>query len=145
MSKKFRCLLVLMFGPMFIGHAFANDPRIPTMLELRTLPPYCGPRIGELTFAHYPPQIVTANAPAAKMWKQRFGAANYSHLHHYCFGLNYINRARFMTNKVDRRHALTVAINNFNYVIKRWKPNFELYSSAKAYKHQAELMLSTAS
>lgn len=143
--RGFRGLVVVVLGMMLVNHALAAKPRVPTVMELRTLPPYCGPRIGELTFAHYPAEMVAANAPAAKMWKERFGAVNYSHLHHYCFALNYMNRARFEPNKNDKELYLKMALLNFDYVLKRWRPDFQLYGSAKVYRSQVETQRSLSS
>lgn len=131
---------------MSVSHyVLAAEPKVPTLMELRTLPPYCAPRIGQLSFAHYPREMVEANAPAAKMWKEQFGARNYSHLHHYCFALNFMNKSRFEFDKAKKRHYIKASIGNFNYVLERWDPNFQLYSQAKIYKMQMESLRSISS
>lgn len=39
-----------------------------------------------------------------------------------------------------RKHYLGSAINNFDYVLQRWKPGFPLYGNARSLKMQAERM-----
>lgn len=151
-SRRLVGLVFFVLGMISTNHVLAakpgasrSDSRIPTLLELRTLPPYCGPRIGELLTANYPPEFVAANAPAAKMWKERFGINDYSHLHHYCFALNYMNRARFASNRNSKKTYLGMALQDFDYVLNRWKPGFPLYAQAKVYRSQAEMLRSLAS
>lgn len=114
------------------NQALALKPFSPTPEEVRMLPPFCAARLG-----------APGAAGAADLWKQRLGANNYIHIHHYCYALNFMNRARFETNKADRKHYLNEAIGNFDYVLKRWSPNYQLSKSARTYKLQAESMLRT--
>ncbi len=52
-----------------------------------------------------------------------------------------MNRARAAANKNDRKYYLQQAVNNFNYVLQRWSPAYQLSGTAKTYKSQAESML----
>lgn len=128
--KQFLSLLFLVSGCIFASHASALKSFAPTPAEIRMLPPYCAARLG-----------APGAATSADMWKQQLGAGNYQHLHHYCYALNFMNRARIESNKNDRKYYLNNAIRNFDYVIKRWKPDFQLSISAKNYRSQVETML----
>lgn len=74
------------------------------------------------------------------MWGQRLGCESFLHIHHYCYGLNFMNKARFESDPKDKKYYLDNAINNFDYVITRWNPQFQLTSPAKSYKRQAQMM-----
>ena len=48
-------------------------------------------------------------------------------MHHYCWGLEDMNRALyFSTSKQDREHQLNQAVSEFDYVIARVAPDFAL-------------------
>lgn len=122
------CGVIILAGVMAAGNAHAVKPFAPTAREIKMLPSYCAARLGE-------------DKNAQKLWRERLGRNIYDHIHHYCFGLNFMNRARFETSPQDRKHYLNNAINNFDYVIARWDPGFQLTVSAKNYKAQAQSML----
>jgi hypothetical protein len=61
-------------------------PERPTPAEMTMLPPECAARIG-------------GDEATRQLWAQRLGPDNFLHLHHYCFGLNYNNRARITQDK----------------------------------------------
>ena len=122
--------IFLVSGFLFASHASALKPFAPTAAEVRMLPPYCAARLG-----------APGAAASADSWKQRLGAENYLHVHHYCYALNFMNRSRVEANKNDRKYYLQQAVNNFDYVLKRWSPTYQLSGSAKTYKLQAESML----
>lgn len=128
--KQIACRILLLSGLLFASHASAVKPFAPTLPEIRMLPPYCAARLG-----------APGAAASADSWKQRLGAENYLHIHHYCYGLNFMNRARAAANKNDRKYYLQQAVNNFNYVLQRWSPTYQLSGTAKTYKSQAESML----
>lgn len=62
-------------------------------------------------------------------------------LHHYCFGLNFMNRASFTINKTDKRFNLQSAIQEFDYVLKHAPPNSSVLQPIKARRDMAEQML----
>lgn len=50
--------------------------------------------------------------------------ARYPHMHHYCFGLNFVNRALRSRDPSDRRFNLSSAKGEFGYVIKHTPPDY---------------------
>lgn len=80
--------------------------------ELAMLPPYCKARI-------------KGGADEA-FWKAKFGPSGWGHLHHYCSGLNQINKANLATSTEKRNEYLQGAINGFEYQLKHGKPDFIL-------------------
>jgi hypothetical protein len=105
-----------------------NQPRLPfkpSDTELLALPDYCRARLGGSKGAQLP-------------WIQQMGKENFTHLHHYCYGLNYMNRIRVSFGSKHQKHYIQTALAQFNYVIQRWPANFYLTSEAKSYKTQLE-------
>lgn len=61
---------------------------------------------------------------------------------HYCWGLNFMNRAKFSSlDNVEKRFNLQSAIGEFGYVLEHSDPNAKGLQQVKAAKGQAELML----
>jgi hypothetical protein len=98
-----------------------------TDTELLALPPYCYARL-------------KGDEAEKRPWEQRMGQKQFVHLHHYCFGLNLMNRAAVELDQNARRRYLQRAAGEFNYVLKRWPPEFPLTSDAMNRKVQAEMM-----
>ena len=115
-------------GILFSGAAMAFAPPVPDGAELATLPPYCKVKANHTTGAEN------------MMWSDKFGADNWIHMHHYCYGLNYlINRYYKERTKEDKSFMLSEAVNNFDYVIEHTKPGFILlpevhYNRGKALR-----------
>ncbi len=99
-----------------------------TDAELMRLPEYCQARLGD-------------NQVAYDSWNQRMGSNVFVHVHHYCFGLNFMSRATMEFDPKKKKYILKQAIRNFDYVLTRWPREFSLTSSAAMYRQQAEMML----
>lgn len=84
----------------------------PTQAELAALPAYCAARMNE-------------GSDAFKSWQASMGG-DFLHIHHYCFALNFMNRARGMGSGKDKQGVLGAAMTNFEYVLKYTQPGFYL-------------------
>lgn len=105
-----------------------HSSNLVTDAELAMLPEYCQARLGK-------------NEVAYNTWKQRLGPSIFVHVHHYCFGLNFMSRANMEFDPKKKKHILKQAIRNFDYVLARWPSEFSLTPSATVYRQQAEMML----
>lgn len=99
-----------------------------TDAELAVLPPHCFARL-------------KGDAASKKLWEQRMGREIFLHVHHHCFGVAFMSRARVQFDAKQRAFALKQAVRNFNYVLERWPANLPLAVEARNYKMQAEAML----
>lgn len=106
-------------------------PHAPSALEVSRLPHFCAVRYSNGK---------NGRMDEYKMWGQRFGKQNWSHMHHYCNALYFMNRARFETDKANRRHYLNVANSNLDYILARWSPSFQLSANARSLKLQVQTM-----
>ncbi len=88
-----------------------------SLAELRVLPGYCQVKwkYGE-----------NRNAPEVQKWVSILGE-DYVHIHHYCLGLNFVNRAnRSFGNQSDTTYLLRKAEGNLIYVVKHTKESLVL-------------------
>ncbi|HQT30374.1 MAG TPA: hypothetical protein PLE48_01130 [Thiobacillus sp.] len=106
--------IVMACFALFLPVAPAMAEYGPSKAELAALPAYCAARLDE-------------KSAAFKSWQASMGR-DFLHIHHYCFALNSMNRARGMASGKDRLGALGDANINFNYVLKNTLPDFYLRS-----------------
>lgn len=65
------------------------------------------------------------NASAeARTFIRQFGFDNWLHLHHYCYGLNAVNRSLKAGNLRDRDAQLRLAVAEYGYVLRNARPDF---------------------
>lgn len=78
-----------------------------------------------------------------RYWEQQLGPETFMHVHHHCFGLYDLNRARlgFDLDKHQKRALYQDAVGQFDYVLKHWPKDSVLYKEAELYKQQAEAAL----
>jgi hypothetical protein len=130
MLKKFSGFITILILGFFVLPLQAQQ-KLPyglTDAELAVLPSYCHAKL-------------RGDAETKKLWNQRMGMENFVHLHHFCHGLKFMNRAKFTFDKRQRNYNLQQAIGEFGYVLKRWPTNFPLTMEAQNHKMQAEMML----
>ncbi len=106
----------LAFLAMLLPAPLAMAGWAPTQVEMATLPAYCAVKFDE-----------AKHAESAEMWRSTMGRGNFVHIHHYCAGLNFVNRARGMTSaNKGRQGTLEGALRNFDYVLAHTQPDFYL-------------------
>lgn len=100
-------------------------PFAPTESEILLLPEECR-------------GILKGGAAAAPYYQQLPGLVGPNH---YCFGLNFVNRAKFTLNKTDKRFYLQSAINEFDYPLKHSAPDAAGLQQIRALQAEAAMML----
>ncbi len=93
------------------------------------LPDYCAARLGE-------------DAVLQKQWNEKVGREIFLHMHHFCYGLNYVNRLKLYPSSKHRKHYAQTAVAQFNYVLRNWPEDFPLTVEARTNKMQLEFQLS---
>lgn len=129
MKRYFTHLLLAAccFGPA-ISHAY--DPSWPRESELPLLPPYCKAKLFD-----------KPDSPEYASWEATLGTG-FEHTHHYCAGLNFVNRAnRTFGNKSDQAQLLIQSINEFNYVLKHAPQTYVLMPEILLQKGKALVRL----
>ena len=104
------------------GHAL-NAAQKPNADELKKLPSFCQVRVKYFGTGK--------DGPDQRKWKELLGP-DYQHLHHYCFGLNWLtNRANSYGLTIgERKFCLRRAVDEFSYTIKFSSRKFKLLPEA---------------
>jgi len=105
-----------------------QEPWKPTAAELRSLPRYCQDRFR---------YGASRKHPVIARWYAVFGN-DFVHIHHYCAGVNFLNRARGSFGDPKRRaFNYQRAAANLGYIIDRVSRRFPLLPAAYHHRGQA--------
>lgn len=99
----------------------------PSDTEMSRLPAYCKARFAE-------------GSPEFASWRNTLGQ-DFIHVHHYCAGLNFINRSFGITSKNDREGTLIAAVREIDYVLKHSSPSFSLIPEMYMYRGIANSLM----
>jgi len=107
------------------------EARASSSADFAALPKYCYARM-------------RGSEAEKQVWKSRFGHGSYIHLHHYCHGLDNLNKANRSADRKVRELMLTKAIKQFNYIGKHAPQSFVLmpenyYNRGKAMKRLKDI------
>lgn len=116
--------LSLLAAFLYSGEGSAWNSGSPTQQEIGMLPPYCQAQM-HTDSQHVIPKSEQQRRNEHRHWQSIVGDG-YGHVHHYCWGLNYINRYYRDFRAKDREGYLTAAINDFTYTITRVPNTFPL-------------------
>lgn len=89
--------------------AHAQSNYAPSDAELASLPPIC--------------TIKLRSSPLKESYAKQYGS-NWQHMHHYCFGVNFANRARFSRDETTRNDNFKESIANYYYMIDHTEKSF---------------------
>jgi hypothetical protein len=126
--------------PGYPDHILEFDAR-----EVVGLPPYC------IYTAHFRDSIYTApfrdnvpggnNREESQKWQATLGDM-FQHMHHYCWGLMHLHRAKFLARDAQPRNwNYGAAIHEFDYVIPKARRDFVLLPEILTKKGEALLGL----
>jgi len=88
------------------------------------------------SFAPTPAEVAMCQARVYSRLGER--NENTMHMHHYCSGLRYLDRAySAMQNKRDMQYKLGVAINNFDYVLEHTAADYVMRGEVHVAKGRA--------
>jgi tetratricopeptide (TPR) repeat protein len=108
-------LLIITFTiSAFCAPGYATDTGYPNDAELRSLPEYCQVKLRQ-----------KPGDPGYQRWLGILGP-DYLHTHHYCAGLNFINRHYRARTAYDRKYYLTASLGEFGYMITHASPTYSL-------------------
>jgi tetratricopeptide (TPR) repeat protein len=124
-NKLFWVLLLPLTLIIPAGHLAARPS---TDADFALLPPYCKARYGKTTKAD------VAN------WKRKMGRG-WTYVHHYCSGLDYLNKANMAFDEGKRTLLLNDAVKQFSYVQEHTGSKFILQPEITTQKGRAYLKL----
>lgn len=111
MSRRWVGVLLLMFAMQVQGGELL--PFTPSASEMALLPEHCKARFTD------------QHSPQYQAWMQRVGP-KFLGMHHYCAGLNYINRYQRLVNDEKRDYYLSRAVPEIDYVANNMPADFVL-------------------
>lgn len=94
--------------------AHARLPWVPTDAEMASLPPYCKTKMK-----------TNQGSPEYNAWAATLGK-DFQHTHHYCAGINFINRYYAARTALDKRTNLKDAETNLQYMVSHAEPTYSL-------------------
>lgn len=110
-----RYILIIGFvTPLFCAPAYAADTGYPNDSELRSLPEYCQVKLRQ-----------KPGDPGYTTWLGILGP-DFIHTHHFCAGLNFINRHYKARSAYDKKYYLTAALPEFGYMVTHAAPTYSL-------------------
>lgn len=113
-------------------HATAADDRIPSLSEMRILPPYC-PHTQIISSSYGRQQAPGQYDAQTKPYVDLYGD-DFWHLHHYCFGLVQANRAYKAQGARERAGHWYRAVGEIDYVIRSASSGFILLPELRTQK-----------
>lgn len=116
-----------------------NDSRIPTLTEMRLLPPYC-PDTQIISRVYGRQQAPSQYDAHTKIYVDLYGA-DFWHLHHYCFGLVDVVRSYRIFDKREREGKLKKSISEFDYVLRGIRPDSILRPELHVKRAQSLVLL----
>ena len=143
-------LLSMHTGPFTKQLSANGDVKIKLYMqqELNTLPDYCQYRLAESEFreefkgingkTNWPPIF----KETLNKWRGKIGIQNWTHIHHYCFGIRHFQNYSLNSsnkNETYKKHELTRALENFEYIRKAKTLNFPFWYDL--YRYEAYLHL----
>lgn len=99
--------------------------------------------MNELDFIKLPPECsarLRGDKATMNMWRQRIGDRQFLHLHHYCFGLFYLNRGMATVDKRKRNRDFEHSVGEFQYVIDRWPATSPYRQQALQAQQRARML-----
>lgn len=111
-------------------HALAIGNFKPSPAELASLPAFCAVRAQP--YGNQP------GHPEVKPWLSIYGQ-DWIHMHHYCSGLNAINRSYRSANRKEKENALQNAVSEFDYTLRNISQNTRL--SAEVFMARGQALL----
>lgn len=87
---------------------------VPSDAELSNLPAFCTARLKS-----------GIGSPDYRMWENQLGK-DFMHTHHYCLGINFINRYYRSRTQQDKRLNLNNAMGNLSYMVTHADPAYSL-------------------
>lgn len=144
-------LVIMHLSAPFAGYAAGPSPTMADVMLYMTshkdLPEYCQVKMTEVELSH---KFRTRDVPAqfAKVrdkWIWTIGKNNWVHFHHYCFGIQKLNRVPRTTGSYRGRSKkdilLESALGEFGYMRDRVDRSFSLWPQLFMYESQIYLQL----
>ncbi len=100
---------------------------VPREAEWASWPPHCRARYSVSPAATGTPFYGAVNPAEVQQWQARLTDKVWEHMHHYCAGLAWLQRAQLATSSKSRKSALHAASREVSYTQRHLKPGQPLF------------------
>lgn len=138
-ARQLTAVTVFFMAQFSVPGAQAADGRIPSMAEMRQLPPYC-PNTQIISKEYGRKQSPGSYDAKTKPFVDMYGS-DFWHLHHYCFGLVNVIRSYGSSDPKAREFNLSRSIFQYDYVLKAIKPNSMLRPELHVKRAQSLVLM----
>jgi hypothetical protein len=116
----------------------------PTPAEWAMWPDFCKARYVQTSIGRKSPYHGTVPAASKQTAEKRLGNDAFTHVHHYCASLVYIQRAGVARSGQERKHLLRQAEGDCNYSLKRTPATSPIYREIANHCKMAGAMRAAA-
>jgi hypothetical protein len=116
----------------------------PTPLEWATWPDFCKARYVTVPIGQKSPYRTAVPPAAIETWRNRLGNKTFTHVHHYCASLVYVQRANSAPSNQERNHLLKMAEGDCHYTLSRIPPTSPLYRDVAGHLQLVRILRGTA-
>lgn len=116
----------------------------PTPAEWAMWPDYCKARYVTTSVGKNSPYAGTFPPAMVENWKKRLGNQTYTHVHHYCASLVYLQRAGSAPTNQERNYLLRLAEGDCNYTLKRIPPTSPIYREVVGHHNLVQSVRGTS-
>ena len=138
-ARQLTAVTVFFMAQFSVPGAQAADAKVPTMAEMRQLPPYC-PHTQVISTEYGRKQSAGAYDAKTKPFVDMYGS-DFWHLHHYCFGLVNVLRSYTSGDAKSREFNLSRSIFQYDYVLKRITANSMLRPELHVKRAQSLVLM----
>jgi tetratricopeptide (TPR) repeat protein len=92
---------------------------VPTEREWAAWTPYCRAKYAKTIIGRKTDYSTRVSQAEIERWNRALGEVAFTHIHHHCMAVSYLNRARLDANEKKRMADLDVALDNSTYAIQR--------------------------
>lgn len=119
-------------------------PLKPTPAEWATWPDFCRARYVTTALGKQSSYAAIYPPAGVQRWKTLLGDQTFLYLHHYCYGLAWLQRARAATSEQQRTYMLRRAEDECRFTFERIPPTTPIYREVAMNLQFAQAMLGTA-
>lgn len=116
----------------------------PTPAEWAVWPDFCKARYVQTSIGRKSPYHGSVPAATKQTAEKRLGNDAFTHVHHYCASLVYIQRAGVARSGQERKHLLRQAEGDCNYSLKRTPTTSPIYREIAKHCQMAGAMRAAA-
>jgi hypothetical protein len=145
LTRAALALIVAIVGALTLQPTTANAFSFkPTASEWAMWPEHCRARYASLQVGKHLPFVAAYPPAMISAWRSRLGEKTFTHLHHYCASLAYMQRASSAQSNQERNHLLKSAEGECRYTLSRIPPTSPVYREVAGHMQMVQALRGAA-